>query len=295
MVTNVNAPFVKDLCGFRAGRANTSDAHDKLSVLLGARFYERLGVAADTLEPADVGNFLTQKVASDLSSRRPDLLVERDRSASAFDQYAHLAALQALRKRRTNPLDRELVLLRETVEKEVLRGAIQPVAQKRLEKRLDAVAVASEEAESQLRAVVDQIGSESMLKLDVAVARTDDGVRSLLIGLSAKWSLRTDRAQDCLSQGSKLVSLRRGRMPHFALITMEPRPAMLALVADGSGSVDVVYHLALPALIDTVEELAEGRGPAWSPAITLRRLVAQGRVRDYGALVAQVHDLPVSD
>jgi NgoMIV restriction enzyme len=291
MVTPMNAPFVNDLCGFRSGRANTSDAHDKLSVLLGARLYEKLGVPTGTPEPGDVGNLLTQRVSSDLEHRRPDLVVQRDRPASQFEQYAHLAALQSLRKQRTNPLERELARIREALAKAASAGRVHASAQKSLEKRLDAMAVASEEAESQLRAVVDQIGSESMLKLDVAVGRHGASAAELLIGLSAKWSLRTDRAQDCLSQGSKLVSLRRGKMPHFALITMEPRPAMLALVADGSGSVDVVYHLALPALIETVEELAETRG-AWSPAITLRRLVAQGRVRDYGSLVAEVLDLP---
>lgn len=76
-----------------------------------------------------------------------------------------------------------------------------------------------------------------MLKLDVSVEAP------------ARRSPRTDRAQDYVSQGYKLVSLRRGHMPHFAVVTMEPRPSMLRLLADGSGSVDCVYHVAYHALL----------------------------------------------
>ncbi|WP_353889670.1 NgoMIV family type II restriction endonuclease, partial [Campylobacter coli] len=64
----------------------------------------------------------------------------------------------------------------------------------------------------------------------------------LELALSAKWSLRTARAPDCVSQGAQRVAQRRGRMPHFAVITREPRPAMLRILADGSGAVDCVYH-----------------------------------------------------
>ena len=45
-----------------------------------------------------------------------------------------------------------------------------------------------------------------------------------------------------------MAALRRGRMPHFAVVTMEPRPYMLNLLGGGSGDVDCVYHLDLPAL-----------------------------------------------
>ena len=105
-------------------------------------------------------------------------------------------------------------------------------------------------------------------------------------------SLRTDRAQDCLSQGTKLVSQRRGRMPHFATLTMEPRPAMLALLPDGSGSIDCVYHLDLPSLIPAAHQVHEQRlaanGRGWSPLATLERLVRQDRLRDYDDLTHEV-------
>ncbi|WP_203802002.1 NgoMIV family type II restriction endonuclease [Actinoplanes couchii] len=83
----------------------------------------------------------------------------------------------------------------------------------------------------------------------------------LHVALSSKWSLRTDRAQDCVSQGAKLVAQRGGRMPHFGLITMETRPSMLKILGDGSGAVDCVYHLNLPALEGDVGALG-----AWQSA-----------------------------
>jgi hypothetical protein len=112
--------------------------------------------------------------------------------------------------------------------------------------------------------------------------------------LSAKWSLRTDRAQDCVSQGAKLVAQRRGRMPHFAVITMEPRPSMLKILGDGSGSVDCVYHLDLPALTRTMERLnaVQRNTRQWSPYVTFRRLIDQDRLRDYDDLVKEMQRIP---
>jgi hypothetical protein len=142
--------------------------------------------------------------------------------------------------------------------------------------------------------LLEAMPEESLLKIDVTVATAPPQDR-LLIALSSKWSLRTDRAQDCISQGSKLVNLRRGHMPHYAVLTMEPRPAMLQLIASGSGAVDCVYHLALPELRRATERLEALRGSgSWRVRHTLERLVAQRRVRDYDDLVAEVASLPAS-
>ena len=83
-------------------------------------------------------------------------------------------------------------------------------------------------------------------------------------------------------------------MPHFAVITVEPRPAMLKILADGSGSVDCVYHLDLPALIRAVDAAAQTRAipSSWSPKTTLLRMVRQGRIRDYDDLVSEVLRAP---
>ena len=112
------------------------------------------------------------------------------------------------------------------------------------------------------------------------------------MALSAKWTLRTDRAQDCVSQGAKLASQKRGRMPHYAVITAEPRPAMLKIPSDGP-SVDCVYHIDLPALDRALTRMAGGN-PRWSPKVTFDRLVRQGRLRDYDDLVHQALEVPRS-
>lgn len=120
-----------------------------------------------------------------------------------------------------------------------------------------------------------------------------DQLAELEVGLSLKWSLRTDRAQDCRSQGAKLSALRRGRMPHFAAVTMEPRPYMLNLLGGGSGDVDCVYHLDLPALAQAVEDVYGSKSDKNSLRTlgTFRRLVEQRRLRDYDELVRYVISL----
>jgi NgoMIV restriction enzyme len=74
---------------------------------------------------------------------------------------------------------------------------------------------------------------------------------------------------------------------------MEPRPAMLRLIAYGSGSVDCVYHLALPELRQAAVSIETRRGSTrWKPRATLERMVAQGRVRSYGELAQEAMRLP---
>jgi hypothetical protein len=70
-------------------------------------------------------------------------------------------------------------------------------------------------------------------------------------------------------------------------------PSMLRLIAYSAGSVDYVYHLALPELRAAAAELETERGAGiWKPRADLERMVAQGRVRDYDDLVSEVSSLP---
>jgi hypothetical protein len=138
---------------------------------------------------------------------------------------------------------------------------------------------------------------ESLLQLDLAISNNVDPPR-LLIGLSCKWTLRTDRAQDCVAQGQKLAALRRGHMAHFAVLTIEPRPTMLRLLAYGSGAVDCVYHLALPELLLAARDLVDRatsrtRKSALSQQETLELMVAQRRIRPYSELVSEIRRLGV--
>ncbi|MBT2449369.1 type II site-specific deoxyribonuclease [Streptomyces sp. ISL-43] len=154
------------------------------------------------------------------------------------------------------------------------------------------------QAETKRLELLDLLGEESVLKLDITISRATPGVASaaaqhLIAGLSLKWTLRTDRAQDCRSQGSKMASLRRGRMPHFAAVTMEPRPSMLNLLGRGSGDVDCLYHLDLPALSQAIDEYCSGtrRKDRLKMRDNFRRLCDQRRLRDYDELRSYVSTL----
>ncbi|WP_020113318.1 MULTISPECIES: NgoMIV family type II restriction endonuclease [unclassified Rhodococcus (in: high G+C Gram-positive bacteria)] len=223
------------------------------------------------------------RAAEHLQSLRPDLRIANSRPASEFEQYKHLSVFRTFTRNYKGPsallsaveLELEKALQADTTG---VRSRIRAAA---------AEAAADHELVMQLS---DTMPEESMLKLDITASAPTDTAR-LLVGLSSKWSLRTDRAQDCVSQGAKLVSLRRGHMPHYAVLTMEPRPSMLKLIAYGSGSVDCVYHVALPELRVAAAEIAATKREGvdgWPPRLMLERMVSQGRVRSYGQLVDEI-------
>lgn len=83
-----------------------------------------------------------------------------------------------------------------------------------------------------------------------------------------------------------MTALRRGRMPHFAAVTVEPRPAMLALLGRGSGDIDCVYHLNLPALGTAIDNYCSGstRKTRLEIRDKFNRLRDQRRLRDYDEL-----------
>jgi hypothetical protein len=232
---------------------------------------------------------MEQAVKEHLSEIRPDLFIEQSQSASAFLQYAHLAVFRDFRRQHIGgqtPLAR--------IESAVSRLK-DPDEQRLLEREITQAIKAIDLKEELIDRLKAQMPEESLLNIDIAIAEAIAPTRPRLhMALSSKWSLRTDRAQDCVSQGSKLVALRRGRMPHFAVVTMEPRPAMLKILGDGSGSVDYVYHLDLPALKAAVGDLRQSkRSPGkWSPALTFERLIGQGRLRDYDDLVQELMRQP---
>ena len=89
-----------------------------------------------------------------------------------------------------------------------------------------------------------------------------------------------------------MSALRRGRMPHFGVVTMEPRPYMLNLLGGGSGDVDCVYHLHLPALTEAVEAVYSKGAKRIQGRDQFRRLVDQRRIRDYDQLVAEIAKIP---
>lgn len=286
MVNVVTAPFAVGLCGYRAnGNPSTSDNNDAGSIEWGHALFAALGVPAEKLEIPLVGSVMERSATDHLATVRPDLVVRQSRPALAFDQYRHLDVFRRFASTYRGPSG-DLEGITRELEQLPRSSAVEEIAAK-----LMAAQNAARQDHELVSQFVDTMPEESMLKIDITIA-AGPPVDRLLIGLSAKWSLRTDRAQDCVSQGSKLVNLRRGHMPHFAVLTMEPRPAMLRLIAYGSGSIDCVYHVALPELRAAAAAIERKRASAWRPRATLERMIAQRRVRPYQDLVDEVARLP---
>lgn len=266
-----------------------SDNNDEQSKRLGLELMRQLGIPAGQLAPKDAGTELEQEVVKTLRAVRPDLIIERSRQASDFVQYAHLRVFSDFHKGYSGSTD-VLERLSEVI-------ANLPASPDR--RRLQTVYERAHRKLARDAAIIDKLKrempQESLLKIDVSVGiPRSDGTEELAVALSAKWSLRTDRAQDCVSQGNKLVAQRRGRMPHFAVVTVETRPSMLKILADGSGAVDCVYHLDLPALMSTIGKEAETtRSPSsWSPLLTFNRIANQKRIHDFDELIREVERLP---
>ena len=247
--------------------------------------FDELQVPSGKAEVQNIGNALEAAVVADLVPLRPDLVIARSQPAVGFEQYRHLsvsADFTKVYKGDLSALEQAINMLDRLPKNAEIRAVLRTL------KRASKVALADDQ---RVQKLIRMLPEESLLRLDIAVTAPSTAQR-LLVGVSAKWSLRTDRAQDCIAQGGKLVALRRGHMPHYAVLTMEPRPSMLRLLAYGSGSLDCVYHLALDELVLAAKTLATKRNKAdWPARMLLERMVLQDRIRPYQALVDEVKRL----
>ena len=83
--------------------------------------------------------------------------------------------------------------------------------------------------------------------------RKSNGGRDILhASISAKWTMRSDRAQNSRTEALNLMRDRKGRVPHIMVVTAEPSPSRIASLALGTGDIDCVYHIALYELLDAV-------------------------------------------
>lgn len=88
-----------------------------------------------------------------------------------------------------------------------------------------------------------------------AVIRLKDNTLPILhASISAKWTMRSDRAQNSRTEALGLIRNRKGHLPHISVVTAEPLPSRLASLALGTGDIDCLYHFALYELIDSVRE-----------------------------------------
>ena len=119
----------------------------------------------------------------------------------------------------------------------------------------------------------------------MADLRKKNGGKPILhASVSAKWTMRSDRAQNSRTEALNLIRNRKGHLPHIVVVTGEPLPSRIASLALGTGDVDCVYHFALYELIDAVKQFgSQGREDIVE---TLENLVMGKRLKD-------ISDLPL--
>jgi len=107
------------------------------------------------------------------------------------------------------------------------------------------------------------------------------GMPILHASISAKWTMRSDRAQNSRTEALGLIRNRKGHLPHIVVVTGEPMPGRLASLALGTGDIDCMYHFALYELIEAVE--ATGA----EDSIEMLKILIEGkRIKD-------ISDLPL--
>lgn len=149
---------------------------------------------------------------------------------SKYKQYAHLALL--------NDLSRENPQLAAALGKDYL---IVP----------DVVIIRQPETDAALNTSEVIVDSEIAQLSDLR--ERADALPILHASISAKWTLRSDRAQNARTEALNLLRNRKGHSPHIVVVTAEPLPSRLASLALGTGDIDCAYHFALPELIAAVD------------------------------------------
>lgn len=119
----------------------------------------------------------------------------------------------------------------------------------------------------------------------MADLRKQNGGKPILhASVSAKWTMRSDRAQNSRTEALNLIRNRKGHLPHIIVVTGEPLPSRLASLALGTGDLDCVYHFALYELLEAVREY--GKQGREDIVETLENLVQGKRLKD-------ISDLPL--
>ncbi len=105
----------------------------------------------------------------------------------------------------------------------------------------------------------DEVINDPVPLVDDMVCRQADlrqkngGLPILHASISAKWTMRSDRAQNSRTEALGLIRNRKGHLPHIVVVTGEPLPSRIASLALGTGDIDCVYHFALYELMEAVD------------------------------------------
>lgn len=120
----------------------------------------------------------------------------------------------------------------------------------------------------------------------MATLRKKVGGKPILhASVSAKWTMRSDRAQNSRTEALNLIRNRKGNLPHIMVVTNEPLPSRLASLALGTGDIDCLYHCALYELLEAVREYGAENNRD-DIVETLENLIEGKRLKD-------ISDLPL--
>lgn len=132
----------------------------------------------------------------------------------------------------------------------------------------------------------DEINAPALIVDDEIAKKADlrksnGGLPLLHASISAKWTIRSDRAQNSRSEALNLMRNRKGHLPHVMVVTAEPLPSRLSSIALGTGDIDCVYHFALYELMNAAQESGN------EEAVSLLNIMVEGkRLKD-------ISDLPL--
>jgi len=254
------------------GIPSNADKHSNPSVRIATGILERLGARATSGHLAgqmagsqfeEVCKEYLEQTFPRLAHLRPGRWEVRKGvgghgSIAQYDQYEHLAALEAAAKSNS-----ELAAALGT------DYLIKP----------DVVVIRFPENDIVINK--DTLLVSNMQARRTPMRQVNSRLPILHASVSCKWTIRSDRAQNARSEALNLVRNRKGRLPHIVVVTGEPTPNRIAAIALGTGDIDCVYHFALPELEDTVRDLGFVDAKK-----TLETMIRGKRLRD-------ISDLPL--
>lgn len=230
------------------GVASNSDKDNTPSCAIGAMVAKALGAETGAKLPAQTAGKMFEELVCGFVERtfpklrhlRPgdwriaNLGNNNAVKTSSFVQYAHLAHLA-----KVIDSDRQLA---------TMLGNDYVVAPDIVVSRLPC-----DDAEINAPAAV--VDGESGLKTELR--RRNNPLEIMHASISAKWTMRSDRAQNSRTEALNLIRNRKGHLPHIVVVTGEPLPSRLSSLALGTGDIDCVYHFALYELVDAVRKYGE--------------------------------------
>ena len=257
------------------GVPSNSDKGNKPSCEIGRLVAERLGAhQCKKLSAQTVGKEFEKIVCAFLKDTFPrlrhlrpgkwgieDLGNKSSIKTASFAQYEHLAHLASVIKS-----DRQLA---------AMLGNDYVVAP-------DVVVFRNPCSDAEINASALFVDESVCTKTDIR--KMNNELALLHASVSAKWTMRSDRAQNSRTEALGLIRHRKGHLPHIVVVTGEPLPSRLASLALGTGDIDCVYHFALYELLDAVREY--GKDGREDIVEQLQSLVDGKRLKD-------ISDLPL--